>query len=146
MLQLTCGSIAKVTKVAAKWSPEQFSALAGQSDWLIPAMSVGGTGCITGVGNLYPRACVAIYDLYKAGKIEEAKKLQYTLAESESGFGEGGINGTKWVVAELLGYPEASRDCRRPYPKFVSKERQQWITSQVRILESEETRLTKLAS
>ncbi|KAK3112941.1 hypothetical protein LTR53_010252 [Teratosphaeriaceae sp. CCFEE 6253] len=144
-VKLTCGSIAKVTRVAAKWSPRQFSALAGQSDWLIPALSVGGTGCITGVGNLYPRACVAIYDLYQAGKLEEAQKLQYTLAQAELGFGEGGINGTKWVVAELLGYPAASRDCRRPYPKFVSEERQQWILDQVRILEPEEARLSKMA-
>ncbi|KAK1044081.1 hypothetical protein LTR33_015346 [Friedmanniomyces endolithicus] len=143
---LTCGSIAKVTRVAASHNPPQFSALAGQSDWLIPALSVGGTGCITGVGNLYPRACVAIYDLYQAGRFEEAQKLQYTLAVCELGFGEGGINGTKWVVAELLGYPAEARDCRRPYPKFVSKERQQWILDQVRVLEAEETRLNKLAA
>jgi len=132
--------------VAASHKPQQFSALAGQSDWLIPALSVGGTGCITGVGNLYPRACVAIYDLYQAGRFEEAQKLQYTLAVCELGFGEGGINGTKWVIAELLGYPAEARDCRRPYPKFVSKERQQWILDQVRVLEAEETRLTKLAA
>ncbi|KAK1057797.1 hypothetical protein LTR74_013869 [Friedmanniomyces endolithicus] len=143
---LTCGSIAKVTRVAASHKPQHFSALAGQSDWLIPALSVGGTGCITGVGNLYPRACVAIYDLYQVGKFEEALKLQYTLAVCELGFGEGGINGTKWVVAELLGYPAEARDCRRPYPKFVSKERQQWILDQVRVLEAEETRLNKSAA
>ncbi|TKA48021.1 hypothetical protein B0A54_01512 [Friedmanniomyces endolithicus] len=106
---------AKVTRVAASHKPQQFSALAGQSDWLIPALS-------------------------------EAQKLQYTLAVCELGFGEGGINGTKWVVAELLGYPAEARDCRRPYPKFVSKERQQWILDQVRVLEAEETRLNKLAA
>ncbi|KAK0366668.1 hypothetical protein LTR02_001072 [Friedmanniomyces endolithicus] len=143
---LTCGSIAKVTRVAASHKPQDFSALAGQSDWLIPALSVGGTGCITGVGNLYPRACVAIYDLYQAGRFEEAQKLQYTLAVCELGFGEGGINGTKWVVAELLGYPAEARDCRRPYPRFVSKERQQWILDQVQVLEAEETRLSKSAA
>lgn len=108
-------------------------------------MSVGGTGCITGVGNLYPRSCVEIYDLYRCGKIDAAQKLQYTLAVSELGFGDGGINGTKWVVGELLGYPDASRDCRRPYPKFVSKDRQEWILQQVRALESEEARLQSQA-
>jgi 4-hydroxy-2-oxoglutarate aldolase len=134
-----------VTRVSAKFSPETFSALAGQSDWLVPALSVGGTGCITGVGNLYPRACVELYELYKAGKLEEAQKLQYTLGVSELGFGDGGINGTKWVVSELLGYPEEARHCRRPYPKFESKEKQKWILDQVRTLEPEETRLQKLA-
>lgn len=54
-VKLTCGGIAKVTRVAARFKPNQFSALAGQSDWLVPALSVGGTGCITGIGNLYPK-------------------------------------------------------------------------------------------
>lgn len=84
-----------------------------------------------------------IYDLYKAGKFEAAQKLQYTLAVSELGFGDGGINGTKWVVGELLGYPKGSRDCRRPYPRFVNKEKQDWILQQVRALESEEASLLK---
>lgn len=141
--QLTCGGIAKITRLSATYPASQFCALAGQSDWLIPALSVGGTGCITGVGNLYPRACVEIFDLYRAGNLDAAQKLQYTLAVSELGFGDGGINGTKWVVGELLGYPEDSRDCRRPYPKFVDKEKQQWILKQVRALEADEARLVK---
>ncbi|KAK4539615.1 hypothetical protein LTR36_010498 [Oleoguttula mirabilis] len=144
-VKLTCGGIAKVTRVRASYEPSQFSALAGQSDWLVPALSVGGTGCITGVGNLYPKACLAIYDLYLEGHVEKAQKLQYQLAVSELGFGDGGINGTKWVVGELLGYPEQSRDCRRPYPKFVSKEKRQWILDQVTVLEPEEARLRKIS-
>jgi len=134
-----------VTRLTAAYPTSQFCALAGQSDWLIPALSVGGTGCITGVGNLYPRACVEIWNLYHAGKIEAAQKLQYTLSVSELGFGDGGINGTKWVVGELLGYSEKSRDCRRPYPKFDSAEKRQWILKQVRALEAEESRLKKTA-
>jgi 4-hydroxy-2-oxoglutarate aldolase len=54
-VKLTCGGIAKVARIAAEFKPEQFCALAGQSDWLIPALSVGSTGTITGVANLYPR-------------------------------------------------------------------------------------------
>ena len=54
-VKLTCGGIAKVAKVRATFEPEQFSALAGQSDWLVPALSVGGMGVVTGVANLYPK-------------------------------------------------------------------------------------------
>lgn len=54
-VKLTCGGIAKVSRITATHSPEDFSALAGQSDWLVPALSVGGTGTITGIANLYPR-------------------------------------------------------------------------------------------
>lgn len=54
-VKLTCGGIAKVARISASFSPDQFAALAGQSDWLVPALSVGGTGSITGVANLYPK-------------------------------------------------------------------------------------------
>ncbi|KAL7917558.1 hypothetical protein ACQKWADRAFT_29037 [Trichoderma austrokoningii] len=53
-VKLTCGGIAKVSRIAATYNPEDFSALAGQSDWLVPALSVGGTVTISGVANLYP--------------------------------------------------------------------------------------------
>ncbi|EMC99272.1 hypothetical protein BAUCODRAFT_573577 [Baudoinia panamericana UAMH 10762] len=143
-VKLTCGGIAKITRLTASYPQTQFSALAGQSDWLIPAMSVGSTGCITGVGNLYPKCCIAVYDLYNVGNIEEAQKLQYQLAVPELGFGDGGINGTKWVVSELLGYPAEARHCRRPYPKFNDPAKQRWILDQVSVLEAEEIRLKKI--
>lgn len=61
-VKLTCGGIAKVARASAKFGAfggEQengtFRALAGQSDWLVPALAAGGAGCITGVANLYPR-------------------------------------------------------------------------------------------
>ncbi len=54
-VKLTCGGIAKVARVRSVFKPEQFFALAGQSDWLLPAISVGGTGTITGLANIYPR-------------------------------------------------------------------------------------------
>jgi dihydrodipicolinate synthase/N-acetylneuraminate lyase len=58
-VKLTCGGIAKVARVRATFDPKQFCALAGQSDWLTPALSVGGTGVITGVANLFPKVCWA---------------------------------------------------------------------------------------
>lgn len=126
-VKLTCGGIAKVARVRAQFEPSQFVALAGQSDWLVPALSVGGQGVITGVANLYPKACAQIYDLYVAGKTREAEAAQLELAKMEWGFGKGGINGTKWVVAKILGYPEESCHCRRPYPKYSDAEKQKWI-------------------
>lgn len=61
-VKLTCGGIAKVARVAAQFKPEEFSALAGQSDWLVPALSVGAQGVITGVANLYPKVCRHLLD------------------------------------------------------------------------------------
>jgi 4-hydroxy-2-oxoglutarate aldolase len=56
-VKLTCGGIAKVARISAAFEKSDFVALAGQSDWLVPALSVGGVGTITGVANLYPKVC-----------------------------------------------------------------------------------------
>ncbi|KAH0490195.1 hypothetical protein TgHK011_001675 [Trichoderma gracile] len=137
-VKLTCGGIAKVSRIAASYTPNEFSALAGQSDWLVPALSVGGTGAITGIANLYPKTCIRIHDLFVAGKVKEATALQLELAKMEWGFAKGGINGTKWVVAKLRGYSEESYHCRRPYPKFEDSAQQEWIVGVVGALASTE--------
>lgn len=54
-VKLTCGGIAKVARISAAFEKSKFVALAGQSDWLIPALSIGSIGAITGVANLYPK-------------------------------------------------------------------------------------------
>lgn len=64
----------------------------------------------------------------------------------EWGFAKGGINGTKWVVAKKLGYPETSEDCRRPYPRYTDEEKRAWILKQVQVLDSVENSLSKLAN
>lgn len=142
-VKLTCGGIAKVARIAAEFDPQQFCALAGQSDWLVPAMSVGGIGTITGIANLYPKVCLEIYDLWNQGKTKEASALQLKLAQMEWGFGKGGINGTKWVVAKLQGYPLEKCHCRRPYPQYADEEKQKWIYGVCAPLGEEEARLTK---
>ncbi|TPX08061.1 uncharacterized protein E0L32_010261 [Thyridium curvatum] len=144
-VKLTCGGIAKVARVRAEFGPEEFCALAGQSDWLVPAMAVGSTGTITGVANLFPRVCIEIFDLYRASKAAEAEALQLELAKMEWGFGKGGINGTKWVVAKIRGYSLDSCDCRRPYPKFADEKKQAWIYGVVNPLAEQEAKLAKLA-
>ena len=59
----------------------------------------------------------------------------------EWGFGKGGINGTKWVVAKRLGYPIHSCHCRRPYPQYAETKKQAWIDGVVGLLEEDEKAL-----
>jgi 4-hydroxy-2-oxoglutarate aldolase len=66
------------------------------------------------------------------------------LAQAEWAFAKEGINGTKWVVAKYLGYPESSCHTRRPYPKFVDTKKQAWISETLSLLLPTEERL-KLA-
>lgn len=54
-VKLTCGGVGKIPRLAAQYSPEQFGAISGQSDWLVPALCAGGSGCISGVANVFPR-------------------------------------------------------------------------------------------
>lgn len=71
--------------------------------------------------------CLQIYNLYISGKTKEAETTQLKLAQMEWGFAKEGINGTKWVVAKVLGYPLASCHCRRPYPQYSDEKKQAWI-------------------
>lgn len=72
-----------------------------------------------------------IFDLYTAGKVKEAEQAQIELAKMEWGFAQGGINGTKWIVAKIRGYPAESWHCRRPYPKYGDEAKKAWISSVV---------------
>ncbi|KAL2061687.1 hypothetical protein VTL71DRAFT_7064 [Oculimacula yallundae] len=145
-VKLTCGGIAKVARVRSVFEPENFCALAGQSDWLLPAISVGGTGAITGLANIYPRSCIDLYNLSIGDDRKAAEKAQIKLAAVEWGFANGGINGTKWVVAQYLGYPESSCHTRRPYPKFADVKRQEWILGIMKPLEAKEWGLVQSSS
>ncbi|CAG9946504.1 unnamed protein product [Clonostachys rosea f. rosea IK726] len=145
-VKLTCGGIAKVARIRATFEPSEFSALAGQSDWLTPALSVGGTGVITGIANLFPKCCIEIFDLFVAGKTKEAEAAQLKLARMEWGFAKGGINGTKWIVAKLLNYPQESHHCRRPYPQYADPKQQEWMSATCGILVNDEKRLNSAST
>lgn len=86
------------------------------------------------------QACIELYDLAVSGS-KAAEKAQIDLAAVEWGFAKGGINGTKWVVAKYLGYPETSCHTRRPYPRFLDTKKQAWIMDTMRPLETKEKSL-----
>jgi hypothetical protein len=90
------------------------------------------------------QACLELYDLAISGRTKEAEKAQIELAAVEWGFAKGGINGTKWVVAKYLGYPEASCHTRRPYPRYSDVKKQAWIMDIMRPLEEKEKSLAKI--
>ncbi|KAL7778842.1 hypothetical protein CFE70_008343 [Pyrenophora teres f. teres 0-1] len=124
-IKLTCGGIAKVARISASFNKSEFVALAGQSDWLVPALS----------------SCLHMYSLYQSGQHELASALQIKLSVSEWGFGKSGINGTKYVVAHKLGYPDSSADCRRPYPRYTDDDKKAWVVKQVSVLDDTEAGL-----
>lgn len=82
-VKLTCGSVAKITRLSASLPAEQFSTFGGQSDFLIGGLAVGSAGCIAGFGNVFPKSLSRIYTLYKEGRYEEALKLHRIAALAE---------------------------------------------------------------
>ncbi|KAL2670142.1 hypothetical protein Neosp_015023 [[Neocosmospora] mangrovei] len=152
--KLTCGGIAKTVRIAAEFRKEDFCALTGFTDWLLPGLHAGASGSISGFANLCPRsalfdaaivgvlirkkACVRIYETYKAGKFDEARALQNAIAKPEWDITKSGINGTKWVVAKLLGYGEENCATRRPYTKFTDEVQQKELLAVMQVVYASE--------
>ncbi|KAF2418018.1 dihydrodipicolinate synthetase [Tothia fuscella] len=127
-VKLTCGSVAKIVRLAATFSPSRFAVFGGQSDFLLGGLAVGSSGCIAAFANIFPNAMATVYDLWKAGRHEEALTLQQTLSLAESQT-KAGIANTKYAAAlvtgPLAGIPDAVKLLRprRPYPEPVAEVR-----------------------
>ncbi|KAI0473944.1 hypothetical protein GGR56DRAFT_666898 [Xylariaceae sp. FL0804] len=118
--KLTCGSVAKITRLAAELPAERFATFGGQSDFLIGGLSSGSAGCIAAFANVFPRTLVQVYKLYKAGKHDEALALHQKAALAEQPC-KSGIAATKYAAAihtaKAAGIEgaEAKLRPRRPY-------------------------------
>ncbi|CAJ2500405.1 Uu.00g032580.m01.CDS01 [Anthostomella pinea] len=97
-VKLTCGSVAKITRLAAELPAERFATFGGQSDFLIGGLAVGSAGCIAAFANVFPSTLVRIYKLYKEGKFEEALSLHQKAALAEQPC-KSGIAATKYAAA-----------------------------------------------
>ncbi|KAK5090766.1 hypothetical protein LTS08_002325 [Lithohypha guttulata] len=97
-VKLTCGSVGKITRLAATFTPSRFAIFGGQSDFLVGGLAAGSQGCIAAFGNIFPKTCVKIFDLWKAGKHDQALALQKMSAHAESPT-KAGIANTKYAAA-----------------------------------------------
>lgn len=119
-VKLTCGSVAKITRLGAAFSPFKFATFGGQSDFLIGGLSAGSSGCIAAFANIFPKTIVKIYDLYQAGRFEEALKLHQQAALAENVCRQS-IAATKYAAAltsgKFAGIERATEkmEPRRPY-------------------------------
>lgn len=75
-VKLTCGSVAKVTRLAAELKPEQFTVYGGQADFLVGALASGGGGCISAFGNVFPKTTVRIYEQWTGVSARQTPKGQ----------------------------------------------------------------------
>lgn len=97
-VKLTCGSVAKVMRLAAVLPKSEFANFGGQSDFLIGGLASGSSGCICAFGNVMPKSIVKIYNLYQEGKVEEAMQLHQKAALAEQSI-KSGIAATKYAAS-----------------------------------------------
>lgn len=90
-----------------------FSVLSGNDSLILPALKAGGAGGIAGCANVYPHVLASIYDLYRAGRLEEAQAAQDSITSLRAVFKYGNPNTVVKKAVSLLGYPVG--DCRRPF-------------------------------
>ncbi|KAI7429683.1 Aldo/keto reductase [Hortaea werneckii] len=124
-VKLTCANAGKVTCLTARFPPSKFSVFSGQSDWLLPCLIGGGIGCVTGIGNVFPKCVAKLYSLWQEGKVEEARQLQGQVALAESACKKG-LAATKYGAGVFAGpaagvTEEAAFYPRKPY-KPASKD------------------------
>ncbi len=98
-----------------------FNLLAGSATFFLEALVMGGVGGVLSIANFAPEACCKVYDLWKAGKLEEAKAEQYrlmTLNQRVSGrFGVAGVKAAMDIAGFYGGPP------RTPLLPLTSDER-----------------------
>ncbi len=92
---------------------KDFRVLSGNDALILPCLEAGGAGGIAGCANVYPNVLASIYELFKAGKLEEAKAAQDSIASFRAVFKYGNPNTVVKKAVSLLGYPVG--DCRRPF-------------------------------
>lgn len=81
-----------------------FNLLAGSATFFLEALVMGCIGGVLSIANFAPEACCKVYDLWKEGKLEEAKAEQYKLmALNQKVSGKFGVAGVK-AAMELAGF------------------------------------------
>lgn len=139
--KLTCGNTGKLNRIAhavnaatATATGSGWMCMGGSADFTLQTLIAGGSGIITGLGNVAPRACVKVYDLYKEGKVAEAQKVQAVVARGDWGVIAGGVSGTKSAMMGHFGYGGYSR---RPLPKPSKEEDNRWKSMTAEVVELE---------
>ena len=97
-VKLTCGSVAKIARLAAVFPPSRFAVFGGEADFLLGGLAVGSSGCIAAFANVFPKAIARVFNLWSTGREKEALALQRILSLAESPT-KAGIASTKYAAA-----------------------------------------------
>lgn len=97
------GNIGQLSEIV-HLSKKGFAVFVGSAPVFFPALCVGAVGGILAVAQVAPQTCVKIYDLFKKGKMDEARDLQSRLTPLAKAVTTiHGIGGLKMAM-DLAGY------------------------------------------
>lgn len=109
--KFTCGNTGKLTRVALATDAKRpghegsgYMAFGGMCDFTAQTLVSGGSGIIAGGANVMPKVCVKVWELYKAGKREEAFEMQKVLSKGDWVLTKAAIAGTKSAIQTYYGY------------------------------------------
>jgi len=124
-------------------SHEKFAVFVGSAPVFFPALCVGAVGGILAVAQVAPQACVQIQNLFKKGKMDEARALQSQLTPlAKAVTAIYGIGGLKMAM-DLAGY--FGRDPRLPLkrPGKEVEEELKRLLGRLRKSDAEERRVKR---
>lgn len=118
--KFTCGGVGKMARVIIdvpttvsevnETKEGDYFAFSGVADFILPAVIVGGTGAIVGAANVFPRACVEVYNLaVQGGDLQKARAAQQALAKADWSLTKRAIPGFKSILDHFHGYGGAPR-------------------------------------
>lgn len=118
----TAGNIVQLSEIVRD-TDDDFAVFAGNAGYLLPALTVGAKGATLALANILPEDCCRLVELFKEGKLEEARELQLKMLEINfTVTGKYGIPALKFAL-DLLGYEGG--ELRRPLRPLSNEKREQ---------------------
>jgi len=68
--------------VLAMQDRPHFAFIIGTEALALPALMIGAQGCVSGIANIFPETMVKLWDLFKAGKYQEAAQQQLLVSKA----------------------------------------------------------------
>lgn len=90
---------------ALRMCPEGFALFCGFDMIIYPTLAAGGVGAVPASGNIAPRLIVEMYEQFRAGNLQEARRLQERLAPLRKAFSLGTFPAVLKEGLNLLGVP-----------------------------------------
>lgn len=95
------GNFAKMGEIV-RYAPARFTMLAGTGSAILLALTFGAKGAVPALGNIAPRECLDLYELFQKGELDKARNLQLRLIRPNSAVTtRWGVPGLKAALDEL---------------------------------------------